>query len=193
MILSGLVGSNKKVLDVGCSEGFLADCSAGNKNVFYGIDCDKSALQIAKSKYHKIFEADLNAVGQLPELPADFDIVVFADILEHLRDPSVVLKHFINTSLKKGGTVLISLPNVAHYSVRASLLFGGFVYTDSGILDKGHLHLYTLLTAKRFVESAGLKVRSVHFSSNIFGPLIRILPMLGPILGFNLILECQRY
>ncbi|RYG66090.1 class I SAM-dependent methyltransferase, partial [bacterium] len=86
-----------------------------------------------------------------------YRLVVCADVLEHVPDPAGAIE-----VLKKATTddaiFLISLPNVAHLAVRLMLLFGRFPHMDRGILDRTHLHFYTLDTARDMLEGAGLKV-----------------------------------
>lgn len=190
-IVAEEIGKNKIVLDLGCNKGYLYHLNPNN--IFYGIDYDKEALEVAKSYYTKVFNIDLN--NNYSEFKEDikFDVIIFADIVEHFVYPEAVLKYFVNNYLKDDGIVIVSLPNIAHFSTRMKLLFGKFDYTESGILDKTHLHLYTLNTAKKLLNDVELKIKKIKFSSNNFGFLIRRLPFLGSILGFNIILICKKY
>jgi len=184
------IGSEKDVLDVGCNKGYLKQIS--EKNNFYGIDFDENDLCHAKEiGYIEVYKIDLN---NYKEFYSDnkFDVIIFGDVLEHLMYPSAVLKYFIENYLKDGGRVIISLPNVANFSIRFNLLLGNFNYTDSGILDKTHFHLYTVKTAIELIGSAGLKIIKKKFSSNNFGFIIRKFSFLGSLLGFNLIFVCQK-
>jgi len=121
-----------------------------------------------------------------------FDVIIFADILEHLMFSEKVLNFFVTNYLKSNGKVIISLPNVANFTIRIGLLFGNFGYTESGILDKTHLYLYTLKTARKLVSEVGLSIVKEKFSSNHFGYFIKIFPFLGTLLGYNLIFVCQK-
>ena len=116
-----------------------------------------------------------------------FGVIVFSDVLEYLAHPEDVLQFFVSNYLKEHGRVIISLPNVAHVSVRLGLLLGNFTYTDAGILDRTHLHLYTLKTARELIASCGLRVEKEKFSSDRLGRLIRVFPAPGKRLGVNLI------
>lgn len=186
-IASRLMRGSETVLDVGCSEGYLALL---NPDIdFYGIDQNITALSIAKKRYKKVWKLDLNE-GEIPE-KMQFECILFLDILEHLLFPKKVLLHFLKY-LRKDGVVVISLPNVANIAIRLSLLLGRFDYTDAGILDKTHLHLYTLKTAQQLIQDAGLKIITVQFSSNHFGFLFEYFPWLGTLLGFNIILKCKK-
>ena len=191
-IIAGLIGNNQKlVLDVGCNKGYLKDLAPENE--FYGIDSDSNALEYAAKKYKVVCNFDLNSGTQSVDVGSKFDIIVFGDILEHTIYPEKVLSYFVNTHLKDEGIVIVSLPNVAHVSIRLALLLGNFNYTDAGILDRTHLHLYTSKTAQQLIASCNLAVVDKKFSSNNFGGIISMFPMLSTLLGFNLIYVCKKF
>src|SRR5207248_2616993 len=71
-----------------------------------------------------------------------FDAILFADVLEHLRDPAALLKR-VRPLVAENGVVIASIPNVAHASVRLALLGGSFRYREWGLLDETHLRFFT--------------------------------------------------
>lgn len=83
-----------------------------------------------------------------------FDYIIFADVLEHLRNPQLVLKQ-TKLLLKDEGKVLISVPNVAHNSLLINLYNNIFEYTPVGLLDNTHIHLFAYNTLKEFCHYAG--------------------------------------
>jgi SAM-dependent methyltransferase len=93
-------------------------------------------------------------------LGREFDVVVCADILEHLPSPEELLAA-IHKWLKPGGVLLVSLPNVANITVRLSLLLGRFSYAERGILDRTHLRFFTKRTARALLEDAGFRVNRI--------------------------------
>jgi len=188
-LIANELGSGKLILDVGCNKGYLYNLAPNN--IFYGIDYNGKELELAKTNYEEVYRINLNNY-KLFKVGLKFDVIIFADILEHLIYPEQVLRYFVSNYLKKTGKVILSLPNIANFSIRISLLFGKFNYTESGILDKTHLHLYTLKSAKRLIESCSLSIKKEKFSSNHFGFLIKRSHFLGSILGFNIILTCKR-
>jgi len=154
-----LSGEGKSVLDVGCARGHLAAILSGRGYKVTGIDNNAESLVFAKNACSRVIKADLE------NWPADiterFDYVIFADCLEHLRDPLEALRRILPL-LKDGGTVLISVPNVAHLYVRLSLLFGRWDYAERGILDETHLRFFTRTTILGLIKEAGISLRGVR-------------------------------
>jgi SAM-dependent methyltransferase len=90
-----------------------------------------------------------------------FDVILFADVLEHVADPLPVLQRLLGY-LAEDGQIIVSLPNVAAWTVRLGLLAGRFDYRPSGILDDTHLRFFTRESARRLLESAGLEVLRIE-------------------------------
>ena len=118
--------------------------------------------------------ADLN--GPLPDVGCP-DLMLFLDVLEHLVRPDDVLKR-LTSRLAPGGTVIVSVPNVAHASVSIPLLMGRFEYRSAGILDRTHLRFFVRETAVALLEGAGLSVVG-GLRSGFDGPRTRLLDRLS--------------
>lgn len=123
----------------------------------YNVDCVGDLL----GRFDAVAIADLERVK---ELPRGIDVIVLADVLEHLRSPARALG-LVRAALRDDGHVFISVPNIANVTVRLGLLFGIFEYRDRGILDHTHLRFYTVRTIRREVENAGFRILAVHGSS----------------------------
>ena len=67
--------------------------------------------------------------------------------------------------LAPGGSLVVSLPNVAYLPVRLGLLFGRFDYRDAGILDRTHLRFFTLASARGFLADHGWREVEMRPSS----------------------------
>ena len=132
-----------RVLEVGCACGAtLLEIKNQYKNAeIYGIELNENSAKIAECF------ADVRAENiENTKLSYDeefFDYIIFADVLEHLYDPALVLEN-MKKYLKKDGCIITSIPNVMHYSVIKELLSGNWTYQDSGILDRTHVRFFTL-------------------------------------------------
>jgi len=185
------------VLDVGCASGYLGEELKRRGCRMWGVDSDRFALDnIPDGVYEEVLELDLNLISDAGPFAARlFDVVIAADVLEHLLEPERVLRSLSNL-LRPNGVLIVSLPNVANFSVRVPLLFGRFDYTDVGILDRTHLHLFTFKSAAQLVANSGMQTVSTFAGSDRFGLMLnrstRLRSVLGPLLAFNIIMVCQR-
>jgi len=147
-----------RVLDAGTAGGYLGKILKGRGHSVTGIESDAATAETAKNYYDSFTVADIETF----EFPywREFDCIVFADVLEHLRDPAGVLRTCI-PALKESGKIIISVPNVANILIRLSLLFGKFDYMDRGILDRTHLRFFTLRSLKKMMSEASCGVLRV--------------------------------
>ncbi len=164
--LPEMIPAGHRVLDLGCGEGLLSERLSRRGCRVIGVDQHVGAR--AKASCIKTYALDLDGgLGMLDEAP--FDTILLADVLSHLTEPDAVLAQ-CHQRLRSGGQLIISVGNVAHLSVRLSLLLGRFEYTPRGILERKHAVLYTLKSLKRLLASqqfrvAGVRVTPVPFES----------------------------
>lgn len=130
--------------------------------------------RIAKT-FDRAIIADLE---RLIGLPRPADVIVMADVLEHLAKPEALLG-LAAEALDRGGAIVVSIPNIANLASRLGLLFGRFEYQDRGILDRTHLRFYTLSSARRLIRDAGFQIEAEETSSV---PLDLALPWMPSIL-----------
>jgi SAM-dependent methyltransferase len=109
-----------------------------------------------------LFHADHVVQGALedPELPfeaSSFDLVVLADVLEHLADPAAGLARAVSWCRPSGGAILVSVPNVAHWQARLTLLRGRWPQEESGTFDATHLRWFTRESLAALLAGAGLR------------------------------------
>ena len=162
-ILLEWVGTRKRVLELGCSTGYMSrymtqkrDCSVT------GIEVDAAAAAQAGEYCREILVRDLNRLGWTLGLPKRaFDVILMGDVLEHLVDPPQVLIQ-TRALLDSNASLVICLPNVVHWSTRLKILFGRFDYESIGTLDHTHLRFYTVKTAREMIESAGYRITKFH-------------------------------
>jgi len=153
-----MVGSNHRVLDVGCGEGYFAAELKKDGNTVVGVDALPEAGE--SGALDQFFSADLDQPQtDLPQRAGErsFDRVLLLDILEHLVRPERLLTE-LRPALKDSGMIVVSVPNVANLTVRVALLLGNFNYSERGILDRTHLHFYTRRTARALLEDNGWEV-----------------------------------
>lgn len=142
------------ILDVGAAQGFLGQLLQGSALEIDAVEPDAECADCARPFYRHIFRSPVEQT----ELPAaTYKVVVCGDVLEHLHDPTQVLRD-LRRAATPDATFIVSLPNVAHLAVRLILLCGFFPHMDRGILDRTHLHFYTLDTARAMLHDAGFKV-----------------------------------
>jgi len=154
-----LVGNNKKVLDVGCATGLVAQRLKENRCEVTGIEIDPEQADVARDACQEILVGDIEAMD-LALAPSSFDVLLMADVLEHLKDPPGTLRR-LSRFLSEDGFLLVVLPNIAHLYFRLKLLIGQFDYQERGTLDKSHLRFFTLKTAKKLVVDAGFEIESI--------------------------------
>ncbi len=159
-----LIKEGSKVLDFGCASGYLGGILIQNKNCeVIGLEFDKEDAKKAKDKgYKDVVICDLDLDNWEDELGKQkFDVAVFADVLEHLKYPEKVLEK-TKKLLTKDGEIIVSVPNIAHLSVRLELLNGSFEYEDMGILDKTHLKYWTRDSFLRMANKLGLYAENIE-------------------------------
>jgi SAM-dependent methyltransferase len=165
--LLALVGSNKRVLDVGCSSGYLARPLVERGCTVVGIEQDEAAAEAARAVCVDVLVGDVETL-ELPFEPGSFDVVLCGDLIEHLREPEAFLAR-MRPLLREDGRLVLTTPNVANWSVRLALLAGRWRYTDRGILDRTHVHLFTRRTLVDALERAGYGVVELDYTVPVPG------------------------
>ncbi len=149
------VRSGQRVLDVGCGGGRLARHLTALGAEVTGIERHPVAAALARQYCVRVVEKDLNDPGLL-NADEKFDVIVLADVLEHLVYPDELLNRLV-PHLTGAGIALISVPNIAYYKIRWRLLLGSFNYEPSGIMDRSHLRFFTRDTATQLLHDGGLE------------------------------------
>jgi O-antigen biosynthesis protein len=157
-----LLGLDKRVLDVGCATGNLAEVLAGRGCRVTGIEIDPEAARQAEKHCERVIVGDVESLDLGAELDeADFDVIVFGDVLEHLKDPLRTLRRF-KPFLQTEGYVIASIPNIAHGSVRLALMQGRFRYRSLGLVDDTHLRFFTRETVEQLFDDAGFLIADLR-------------------------------
>ncbi len=124
----------------------------------YSVEIDKEAAKDAKRYSEEIIVDDIENYSWLEKFNTiEFDYIIFADVLEHLYNPLLVLKK-AKSLLKDSGSILISLPNIAHNSIIMELLDNCFNYQSTGLLDNTHIRFFTKKTIDKLIADSNLQI-----------------------------------
>jgi len=197
-----MIPPRSRILEIGCSTGYLTRHLAQHLCCqVVAVESDPAAAELARPEATALLVGDIESpeiLGQVCE--RQYDVILLAAVLEHLRRPDIVLSR-IAQELAPNGRVIISLPNVAHWSVRWGLMRGKFQYEDTGLLDRTHLHLFTRKTARELIAECGLHVEAERVTSmppcmRLFQHLPRVASLTGrlapSLVGYELIYQAAR-
>ena len=153
-----MVSRGTKILEVGCAAGYMTRYLAQELSCKVTVvELNAEQAEQASQYAERVIIGDICDPVIRNQIPQSFDHIIYADVLEHLVDPWEVLS-WTKSLLSDTGTVIASIPNVAYYKIRKSLLLGRFDYTDYGILDNTHLRFFTERTCKELFQSSGYKI-----------------------------------
>jgi O-antigen biosynthesis protein len=157
-----MIGSSQRVLELGPATGYMTEILRANDCEVVGIELDADMAAHAAKFCERIIVGDLDTMDLAAELNGDqFDVIVAADVLEHLKDPLRALRS-LSAFLRPAGYFVVSLPNVAHVSVRLALLEGRFAYQELGLLDSTHLRFFTRESMEKMFDEAELAIAELH-------------------------------
>lgn len=156
--LSRLVGSDRRVLELGCGYGVITRQLAVEQGcAVTGVEYDAASAEHARAWLDQLVVGDLENASWATSILPPFDVVLAADVIEHLRDPLRLLRE-LRGMLGEEGYLVLSVPNVGHAGVIAELLCGRFDYKTTGILDETHLRFFTWNSLESVLNSAGWEV-----------------------------------
>jgi SAM-dependent methyltransferase len=196
-ILEHIPPTATRVLDLGCATGTTgAALKARQPASVTGIELESDYAREAATRLDHVITGDVETA----QPQGTFDALIAADILEHLKDPWTALRRYA-AQLEPGGTAVISLPNVGHWSTYANLARGTWPRKPEGIFDATHLRWFTLRDARELLLQAGLQPVSVTRRGWILArgsrldalapPLLRI-PGLRTLVCFQFVLGARR-
>lgn len=171
------VGKGKNVLDVGCGPGHLSKAMRDQGNNVDGIEIDDDAIAIAKDRCNNVWKVNVER-DPLPVPEENYDVLVFADVLEHMVWPDDALAN-LTKYLKKDGIIIVAIPNAAEFRIRLRLLVGKFQYDDSdvsGLMDVTHVRWFTRSTAKELINAAGFRILKIYSVGLSYYYPFKILP-----------------
>lgn len=163
--------SESRILDLGCADGQLSEAALSLGHDVTAVDIESTAKITDQIKF---FQHDLE--NDLPlGITGKFDVVLCADILEHLRKPDILLFKLL-PRLSNNGMILVSIPNFGHWYPRIRTLLGRFDYDARGILDQTHLRFFTRRSFSKMATKAGYKVKRLSVTGTPFEVMLREAP-----------------
>lgn len=156
--LKGETLPGARILELGVGDAAITRRLHAAGAIVDGVEIDAAAAEMARPYCHAIHEGDLDRIDAIG-LQGEYDIVLAADVLEHLAKPDYVLSR-LKALLRRDGLLIVSLPNIANVYVRLNLLLGRFPTHSKGLLDLTHLHCYTLATMRRLLAKTGWMIES---------------------------------
>jgi 2-polyprenyl-3-methyl-5-hydroxy-6-metoxy-1,4-benzoquinol methylase len=150
----------KTILDIGTGEGYFLKLVKEQKGCeTWGIEVNTAAAEVAKNHADRIISGKIEDV--LHSIPDGyFDCITFNDVLEHMVEPSDILK-MIKPKLSANGIIIASIPNVRYFfNLYEVMIKKDWEYKDAGILDSTHLRFFTQKSMKSMIEKAGYKLES---------------------------------
>jgi len=159
-----LVANDSNVLDIGCASARFSKYLISKGCKVTGVELDTDAAEKAKGIINTVVCGSIEDSKTFDFLQK-YDYILLLDVLEHLVDPASCLKR-IRNHLLPGAKVIVSLPNIAHWSVRRELLLGNFNYSENGgLLDINHRTFFTLDYARKtFINSKYKIIKEDYFT-----------------------------
>ncbi len=151
----------EQILEIGCGSG-ATGMSIKQKfpDVMYvGLDTDKEATEIARPRLDRVITSDIEKVhlDSFGLKRGSFDLIICADILEHLYDPWKTL-FSLRDYLTSDGKILASIPNVQYINHIINFLHGNWKYEDNGLLDVTHIRFFTLNEIAKMFAGTGYNI-----------------------------------
>ena len=167
-LLARHIVTGERVLQVDCGPGWLPQLMMARGADVVATDLSHLAVARAQARGVAVRQFDIDG-GPLPFADAEFDVVVSDSQLEHRFDVEHALDEMVRV-LRPGGRLILLLPNVAHWRVRLTLLFGRFPYADNTPTDPLHLRFFTLPDLRAMLDRRGLSIRATDGSASLWVP-----------------------
>src|SRR5262245_8555824 len=157
-----LTGYGKKVLELGCASGYVSKVLTEQFGcTVTGIELNPEAAAKARQRCERVICGDAEVLDYAKELADErFDVVLFGDVLEHLKDAGTVLRK-IRDFVKPDGYAVASIPNIGHAAVVLELMAGRFAYRPLGLLDNTHIRFFNRRSIYELFESTGYVIEEL--------------------------------
>ncbi len=193
----------RTLLDVGCANGALGAAlqvqNPGGRVT--GIELDTDMAEEARTRLDRVEIGDVReALARLADEGLRFDVIICGDVLEHLVDPWQALLG-LRERLSEGGSIIVSLPNVAHLSVFWALFQRSWQYQERGIFDRTHLRFFAERDIRQLVDDAELRIAEQRINHRItdrplginekLAPVLRWVPLLNRYTAYQFLLRLE--
>ncbi|MSP25897.1 MAG: methyltransferase domain-containing protein [Myxococcales bacterium] len=162
------VPEGSRVLELGCAGGYIGEILMRQRGCSVdALEIDAASAELARTRGLTVWQGSLDDMafvnGALEG--RSYDAIVATDVLEHLREPELVLAA-MHRWLAPGGVAIVAVPNIAAWSMRVQLgVRGNFDYEDTGQLDRTHLRFYTWESFIALVKSQGWRIEETMADS----------------------------
>lgn len=160
-----MVGKDKHVLEIGAGPGSITRVLKEYSGCrVTAIELDEDAIKKLSPFCEHVYQSDLNDEGWPSVLSHNgkFDVVVAADVLEHLCDPRATLRA-VKDVIDAGGYMVVSLPHVGHNAVIGCLLSEDLEFQDGGLLDRTHIQFFGIENMQRLFNDTGFTIIEAEF------------------------------
>lgn len=160
-----MVGRDKRVMEIGAGPGSITKLLTSTLNCrVTALEIDSEAIKRLAPFCERVYQIDLNDIHwpEKVEHGDRFEVIVAADVLEHVYDPLYVL-NAMKGFLDEEGCMVISIPHACHSVVHACLLDEDFAYGDFGLLDRTHIRFFGIKNIQKLFEDADMKIIHAEF------------------------------
>jgi 2-polyprenyl-3-methyl-5-hydroxy-6-metoxy-1,4-benzoquinol methylase len=160
-----MVGRGKQVLEIGAGPGSITRILKEHNDCrVTAVEIDEEAIKKLSPFCEQVYRCDLNDQTWTSVLPKNskFEVLVAADVLEHLHDPHSTL-NTVKNILDTDGAVVVSLPHIGHSAAIGCLSRNDFEMQDWGLLDKTHIQLFNIYNMQRLFDDTGFKIIEAEF------------------------------
>ncbi len=163
-----MIRENSTILEFGCAKGYVGNYLKNNKSCeLYAVEYFQEYAEVAKEYYNDIWVGDIENFNWVDKFAnIEFDYILLMDVLEHLRNPEIVLEK-IKQFMGKNTEIIISVPNIANNAVIMELMDNEFKYSENGILDRTHLKHFTYKSLCKTVKEIGFNIYNINATYSI--------------------------
>ncbi len=157
-MLKYIPAGTKTSLEFGCGHGGFSELVKDKYDTeTWAVEINEEAAHEAEKKLYKVINSD--AFKSLDDIPDNyFDCIILFDILEHLLDPSALLRALKN-KLSNKGVIMASIPNIRYYRTFIDLVIhGNWDYKEQGILDNTHVRFFTYKSIAKMLNQLKFEI-----------------------------------